>query len=157
MNASRLRLLMNCWPPFLFTGIRILEISGDFRRIRVELRQHWYNSNYVGSHFGGSMFAMTDPFWMIMVLRNLGAGYLVWDQRAEIEFLKPGRGTVRCDFALDTKVLDEMRDATSGGGKHLHWFAMDVIDSDTEIVARLRKQVYVRRKRGADVPVEGQS
>ena len=148
MNASRLRRLMNWWPPFLFSGIRVTSVSDDFRGVDVELRQHWYNRNYVGSHFGGSLFAMTDPFWMIMVLRNLGTDYLVWDQAAEIVFVKPGRGTVRCGFRLESDVLDEIRLATANGDKYRHWFAMDVIDGDGGIVARVRKQVYVRRKPG---------
>lgn len=150
MKASRLRRLMNWWPPFLFSGIRVTEASDDFRQVRVELRQHWYNRNYVGSHFGGSLFAMTDPFWMIMLLRNLGSGYLVWDQAAEIVFVKPGRGRVHCQFLLQAEVLDGIRAATAKGEKHLQWFAMDVLDAGGDIVARVRKQVYVRRKRDAD-------
>ena len=80
MKASRLRLWLNFWPPFLFSGMRVTHIADDYRHARVELRQRWYNRNYVGTHFGGSLFAMTDPFWMIMVLQRLGPGYLVWDQ-----------------------------------------------------------------------------
>lgn len=147
MKAQALRRYMNWWPPFLFSGIRVAEVSDDFRRARVELRQRWYNRNYVGSHFGGSLFAMTDPFWMIMLLRNLDGGYLVWDQAAEIVFVKPGRGTVRCDFHLDGDTLDTIRAGTADGGKYLHWFAMEVRDEAGDVVARLRKQVYVRRKR----------
>ncbi|WP_290891277.1 DUF4442 domain-containing protein [Arenimonas sp.] len=147
MKASRLRRYMNFWPPFLFSGIRITRFSDDFRHVRVELRQRWYNRNYVGTHFGGSLFAMTDPFWMIMVLRRLGSDYLVWDQAADIRFVKPGRGTVAVEFDLDEAVLDEIRAAAAGGEKVLRWFEMDVRDGAGDVVARVRKQVYVRRKR----------
>ena len=106
MTANRLRWLMNVWPPFLFAGIRVREISADYRRARVELHQRWFNRNYVGSHFGGSLFAMTDPFWMLMVLHHLGRDHYVWDKAGEIEFVKPGRGVVQTAFALDDGVLD---------------------------------------------------
>jgi acyl-coenzyme A thioesterase PaaI-like protein len=149
MKASRLRHFMNLWPPFLFSGIHVARISDDFRHVRVELRQRWYNRNYVGTHFGGSLFAMTDPFWMIMVLRRLGRDYLVWDQAADIRFVKPGRGKVSVEFDLDEAVLDEIRAAASGGEKVLRWFEMDVRDGAGDVVARVRKQVYVRRKRTA--------
>jgi acyl-coenzyme A thioesterase PaaI-like protein len=144
MKASRLRHFMNLWPPFLFSGIHVARISDDFRHVRVELRQRWYNRNYVGTHF-----AMTDPFWMIMVLRRLGRDYLVWDQAADIRFVKPGRGRVSVEFDLDEAVLDEIRAAASGGEKVLRWFEMDVRDEAGDVVARVRKQVYVRRKRTA--------
>lgn len=149
MKASRLRLWLNVWPPFLFSGMRVTHISDDYRHARVELRQRWYNRNYVGTHFGGSLFAMTDPFWMIMVLQRLGPGYLVWDQAAEIRFVKPGRGTVVAEFRLDDAVVDQLRAAAEGGEKVLHWFDMDVTDPSGDVVAHLRKQVYVRRKRAA--------
>lgn len=72
MHPVRLRRMINLWPPFLFTGIRVLDIGADWRSARVRLRKRWYNSNYVGVHFGGSLFAMTDPFWMILVKECLG-------------------------------------------------------------------------------------
>ncbi len=146
MKASRLRWLMNIWFPFLFTGIRVTKISDDFRYVKVELRSHWYNKNYVGTHFGGSLFAMTDPYWMIMILRNLGSEYVVWDKAAEIEFVKPGRGLVTAEFKLEEAVLNELREAAAGNEKVLRWFDIAVIDSQGDLVAKVRKQVYVRLK-----------
>ncbi|TNJ34221.1 DUF4442 domain-containing protein [Arenimonas terrae] len=147
MKASRLRRVFSFWPPFLFAGIRVTQISDDFRYARVELRMRWYNRNYVGTHFGGSLFSMTDPFWMILMLRRLGPDYLVWDQAGEIQFLKPGKGTVVAEFRLDDAVVDEVRGAAAGGEKVLRWFEVDVRNAEGEVVARVRKQLYVRRKR----------
>jgi acyl-coenzyme A thioesterase PaaI-like protein len=146
MRASTLRRGINAWPPFLFAGIRLTALAGDFRQASVELRQRWYNRNYVGTHFGGSLFAMTDPFWMLLTMRSLGRGYIVWDQAGEIRFLKPGRGTVRAHFHLGEDVLSTMRAATAGGDKYLHWFDTEIRDDAGDIVATVRKQVYVRRK-----------
>ena len=93
---------MALWPPFLFTGIRVVRLDDDFRFARVELRQHWYNRNYVGTHFGGSLFAMTDPFWMVLLMQRLGDGYRVWDQAAEIRFEKPGATSSRASASRST-------------------------------------------------------
>ena len=152
VSASTLRRVLNVWPPFLFAGIRVRAVSGDYRHARVELRQRWYNRNFVGTHFGGSLFAMTDPFWMIMTMQALGEGYIVWDKAATIEFVKPGRGTVAAEFVLDDAVLEEIRAATAGGDKHLHWFETPVRDAGGDTVAVVRKQVYVRRKKPRDAP-----
>lgn len=152
MKASRLRLLMNLWPPFLFSGIRVTRMDEDFGFVRVELRQRWYSRNYVGTHFGGSLFAMTDPFWMIMLMRRVGPGYLVWDQAADIRFVKPGRGTVAVEFELTPAVVEEITAQAAGGSKVLRWMPMQVRDADGEVVAEVRKQVYVRRKRSQATP-----
>ncbi|KRA77205.1 MULTISPECIES: DUF4442 domain-containing protein [unclassified Lysobacter] len=148
MKASTLKLGLNLWPPFLFSGIRVRKIAPDYRRAQVELRMRPWNRNYVGTHFGGSLFAMTDPFWMLLTLSALGRDYIVWDKMGTIEFVKPGRGTMHAEFALDEQVLEQLRAATAGGDKTLHWFDTDVIDADGEVVARVRKQLYVRRKPG---------
>ena len=152
MNARLFRFGINLWPPFLFTGIHVTRITPDYRQIDVELRLRPWNRNYVGTHFGGSLFAMTDPFWMFSVLRNLGNRYFVWDKAAEIEFVKPGKGTVGTSFHLDEATLDELRARAADGGKVLHWFENDITDAKGEVVARVRKQVYVRLKPAARIP-----
>ena len=146
-SASTLRAGMNAWPPFLFAGIRIQHIGADFRSVRVSLRRTPLTSNYVGTLFGGSLFSMTDPFWMIMVLRNLGPDYVVWDKAAEIEFVAPGRTSATATFELTEEVLDELREAAQGGAKVLRWFETDVVGTDGTVIATVRKQLYVREKR----------
>ncbi|TXH72075.1 MAG: DUF4442 domain-containing protein [Lysobacteraceae bacterium] len=147
-NASprTLRRLLNLWPPFVFAGIHVVEIADDWRSAEVELRMRPWNRNYVGVHFGGSLFAMTDPFWMLLTMNALGRGYIVWDRAGEIRFLRPGRGTLRARFVLDDAVLDELRAATASGEKHRHWFETEIVDAQGEPVARVRKQLHVRRK-----------
>jgi len=149
-SARAMRRILNLWPPFLFAGIRVLEVSDDFRRARVMLKRHWYNRNFVGTHFGGSLFAMTDPFWMVMTLYRLGGGYIVWDKAAGIEFVEATKAPVFAEFMLDDATIDEIRAATAGGEKYLRWFETEVRTADGAVVARVRKQVYVRRKRDAD-------
>ncbi|NYI05286.1 DUF4442 domain-containing protein [Allostreptomyces psammosilenae] len=146
MNPRTLRRAMNIWPPFSFTGVRVLELSDDFRRARVRLGLRRWNRNYVGTQFGGSLYAMTDPFWMLLVMHNLGRDYTVWDKAAEIEYVSPGRGDVFADFHLTDERLAEIRSLTAEGGKALVWFDTDVVAADGTVVARVRKQVYARRK-----------
>ena len=148
VSARTLRHALNLWPPFLFAGIHVSDIAGDFRYARVELRMRPWNRNYVGTHFGGSLFAMTDPFWMLMLLHAIGDDHIVWDRAGEIAFDKPGRGTVVADFRLDDAVLDDLRAGTAGGGKILRWFDTRILDVGGEVVAHVRKQLYLRRKPG---------
>lgn len=146
MTPRRLRHVFNLWPPYLFAGVRIVDIAEDWRSAEVRMRLHWWNQNYVGTHFGGSLFSMTDPFWMLLVMNALGRDYIVWDRAGEIRFRKPGRGTVHARFRLDEARLEEIRAATAEGEKYQPWFETDVVDADGEVVAQIRKQLHVRRK-----------
>lgn len=148
MTPRHLRRIFNLWPPFLFAGIRVREIAPDWRHARVQLKLAWYNRNYVRTQYGGNLFSMTDPFWMILVMHNLGPDYVVWDKAAEIEFVAPGREDVFADFQVEPSVLDELRQAAAGGDKVLRWFEVDVKTASGELVAKVRKQLYVRLKPG---------
>lgn len=146
LPPARLRRLFNLWWPFLFAGIRVLDLPQDWSSARVRLRRYWFNRNYVGTHFGGSLFAMTDPFWMLLLIHRLGTDYIVWDQAATIEFLKATREDVYADFVLDETVVDEIRAAAADGQKHLRWFDVEIKTAGGELIARSRKQIYVRLK-----------
>lgn len=149
MRAQRLKRLLNWYVPFRFAGVRVEQIDDDYRYARAALHARWYNRNYVGTHFGGTLYAMTDPFFMIMVMENLGKDYLVWDRRAEVEYVAPGRGKVTVEFRLDDADLSQIRAATADGEKYEHWFGCEIRDPQGELVARVRKQVYVRLKQRA--------
>ena len=146
ISARALRRGMGWWPPFLGAGIRVRSLADDMREAVVELRLGLLNRNYVGTHFGGSLYAMTDPFFMIMLLHNLGGDYLVWDKSGSIEYVQPGRGTVRAHFLLTEERLAEIRAQAEGGEKVLPEFQVEVKDEAGSIVALVRKTLYVRLK-----------
>jgi acyl-coenzyme A thioesterase PaaI-like protein len=145
-NPRLFRFIVNIWPPYLGAAIRVTEIASDWKTIRVAMKLHWYNRNYVKSHFGGSLFAMTDPFYMLMLLRNLGGDYVVWDMAAHIHFLCPGRGTVSAVFHLDGERLAEIRAKAESGEKVTEIFYVEVVDELGEKVAAVKKTLYIRKK-----------
>ncbi|WGW13683.1 DUF4442 domain-containing protein [Saxibacter everestensis] len=146
ISSRRLKRLMNVWPPFIGAGIRVQSISDDFTSALVRMRLTKLNRNYVGTHFGGSLSAMTDPFFMMLALQQFGRDYVVWDKAAEIEFVAPGRSTVYAHFELPASAVNEIRQATEDGSKALPWFDVDITAEDGSMIARVRRQLYVRRK-----------
>jgi acyl-coenzyme A thioesterase PaaI-like protein len=142
------RHIVNIWPPFLGAGIRVTRISKDWRKITVRLRMHALNRNYVGTHFGGSLFAMTDPFYMLMLIHLLGKGYRVWDKTATIEFVKPVRGAVSADFEISRDRLSKIVARAADGNRLFEPFSVDVKDRAGEVVARVRKTIYIRKTSG---------
>ena len=146
MHHKLFKLLFNFYPPYLFTGIKIAHISQDYRQITVIMKLHFYNKNYVGTHFGGSLFSMTDPFLMTMLINNLGKDFLVWDQDSSIKFLKPGRGTVKAEFKITEELLDEIKENTKDRKKYFPKFETDITDEKRIVVAKVTKTIYVKRK-----------
>ncbi len=138
--------MLNIWPPFLFSGISVREISKDFRYTKVGLKKKSLTSNYVGTLFGGSLFAMTDPFYMLMILKNLGRDYIVWDKRSEIEYVAPGKSTVFAEFEVKETDLEEIKREVAAAGKYLKWFEVEIKTSDGTVVAIVKKQIYVRKQ-----------
>jgi len=149
LSPGGLRRFMNVWPPYLGAGIRVTHIASDWRSATVELNQRWYNRNFVGTHFGGSLYSMADPFFMLLLAHCLPDDYLVWDKSASIDFVAPGRGRVWARFEVAEEDLAQILEMTKGGDKHLHLFKADVCDSEGMVVARVEKIVYARRKRAS--------
>ena len=135
--------IMNFYPPYLGAGIRVEDYDRDFRTIRVKMDLHWWNQNYVGTQFGGSLYSMCDPFYMLMLMRNLGSGYEVWDKSASIRFRKPGRGTVFARFELDEGDLVEIRQAVADEGVSEPVFTVDVKDEEGETITEIEKELHV--------------
>ncbi|WP_298769043.1 DUF4442 domain-containing protein [uncultured Shewanella sp.] len=140
--------VMNLYPPYLFTGISIKKLSKDFRQLTVTMPLRWYNQNYVGTHFGGNLFSMTDPWFMLMLIQVLGRDFKVWDQSANIEFIKPGKGRVSCDFVIDDALLQNIYQATEKGDKYLPELIVYIKDEAGEVIAKITKIIYIRRKQG---------
>jgi len=146
LSARWFRIIMNLWPPFFALRIHIVSIAPDWRDITIRMKLSLRNRNYVGSHFGGGLFAMTDPFFMLMLMNILGNDYLVWDKSANIRFLKPGRGTVLAHFRLSEAQLNEVRERTASGEKCEPTWRVDIVDAAGEIIASADKTLYIRRK-----------
>jgi acyl-coenzyme A thioesterase PaaI-like protein len=150
MSSRTIRRLINLWPPFLFSGIRVTRVAENWREVQTELRLRWWNRNAVGTMFGGSLFAMTDPFYPLMLQHNLGPEYIVWVKSALIDFLFPGRTVARASFLLSPQALDEIRLATEGGGKCEPVFSAAISDPQGRLIANVNFTLYVRRGRAAD-------
>ncbi|MNC59307.1 hypothetical protein D3C75_1091080 [compost metagenome] len=138
--------MLNLYPPYLGAGIRVQSISPDLRQVKVRMGLHWFNRNYVHTQFGGSLYSMVDPFYMLMLMELLGREYIVWDKAASIDFIAPGKGPVFADLRINDALLAEIREHTAGGKKYLPRLQVDIRDAAGELVAQVDKTLYVRLK-----------
>jgi hypothetical protein len=89
---------------------------------------------------------MTDPFYMLLLMANLGRDCVVWDKAASIRYRKPGKGTVRSEFRLSDTQLNDIRDKLKTLPKYEPTFTVEVKDEQGEVVAAVEKLVHVRKK-----------
>jgi acyl-coenzyme A thioesterase PaaI-like protein len=147
---SRLyRIGFNCFPAYRQTGGRVTYIAPDWQEVRVKLPLNWRTKNYVGTTFGGSMYAAVDPFHMMMLLKNLGDEYVVWDKEAEIRFKKPGRETLyaRCTITDAEVAAIEAELATEGTDAVDRHYTVDLVDAEGTVHATVRNTVFVTTDR----------
>lgn len=146
LGKHRLLRLASLYPPFLGAGIRVRRASPGLKDIEVELPLTPLNRNYVGTQFGGSLFAMCDPFFMVMLIERLGPDYVVWDKAGKVRFRRPGRGKVHAHFHIPDDRVEEIRRAADGGGKVEPVFSVEVKDAQGVVIAEVEKTLHVRRK-----------
>lgn len=148
MSTFRERVLekfINIYSPLVGAGIRSRSI--DERTVDVEMKLTLFNRNVVGVHFGGSLYAMCDPWFMLILMRLLGSNYIVWDKAANIQFKRPGRGKVKACFHIPVERVEQIRMDADQAGKIEPTFSVDVLDEQGEVVAHVEKLLYVRRKK----------
>jgi acyl-coenzyme A thioesterase PaaI-like protein len=145
--ASRaLRWRFNLFPAYRGTGGRITYVSADFREVRVKLPLSWRTRNYVGTIFGGSLYGVVDPIYMIMLIRILGPAYTVWDKAATIRFRKPGRSTLYARFVLADEEIAAIRDLAAKSPSIDRLYAVDLADAAGQVQATIEKTIYIKKK-----------
>ena len=137
--------LINIWPPLAAAGIHV-RWGPDMKSADVEMKLRPWNRNFVGTHYGGSLYSMTDPFYMLMLISNLSSEYIVWDKAAHIRFRKPGKGKVRAEFRLTDAQLDDIREQLRNLPKYEPTFLVEVKDEAGDVVAEVQKVLHIRKK-----------
>ncbi len=137
---------INFWPPFLGAGIRVYNVAPDFRSLDVDLKSRFWNRNYVGVQYGGSIYSMVDPWYMLMLMRNLGRDYIVWDKAATVRFLKPGDTRLTAHFSLTDEQIMLVKAAADSNYKAEPVFTVEIKNTRGETVAEVDKVIYVRHK-----------
>lgn len=138
--------VMNFWPPFWGAGIRIDHVSKDFMEVDVSLKLRFWNRNYVGTQYGGSLYSMTDPFYMLMLIQLLGRGYIVWDKAATIRFKKPGTTKVFAQFRLTPEQIASYKEELKGKNKIEPILTVYVKDDEGNVIAEVDKTLYIKKK-----------
>lgn len=138
--------MFNIWPAIRGTGGRITHATPDWSEIDVKLRLNWRTSNYVGTIFGGSIYASVDPFHMVMMLRRLGDDYVVWDKTGRVSFKQPGTETLYAKFRLTDEEVADVRAIVDRDNKLERTYSIDLKSADGRVFATVDKTLFIARK-----------
>ncbi len=142
------RWYFNFFPAYRGTGARVTYVADDFREIRVKVPLSWRTRNYVGTIYGGSMYGAVDPVYMLMLIKNLGPEYQVWDKAASIRFRRPGRDTLHARCAIDERELADIHEALAREPAIERVYDIDLTDDLGVVHATIRKTLHIRRRGG---------
>ena len=145
-SSKKLQRLLRMYPPYIGAGVRVTHIAEDFRNVEVEMPLRFYNRNYFGTHFGGSLYSMCDPFYVLMLANILGRDYIVWDKAASIRFKKPGKGLMKASFHLTEEQISEIRAAADTQPKVEPQFQVLIKDTEGNVIAEVDKLIYIKKK-----------
>lgn len=141
------KFMINRYSPYRGAGIEIDEIDLANYYIRVKMPLTRKNQNIVGTHFGGSLYSMVDPFYMLILMHHLGSKYIVWDKAATINFLAPGRSTVYADIRLDANEINHVKELAENYAPVIRNYVVNIFDESGLRIAEVHKTLYIRRKK----------
>ncbi|MGD9630908.1 MAG: PaaI family thioesterase [Pyrinomonadaceae bacterium] len=136
----------NLFPAYRGSGGRVTYIAEDWHDVRVKLPLNWRTRNYVGTIYGGSIYAAIDPIYMLMLMKILGPGYVVWDKAAKIRFRKPARETLYVDFSLDRGEIAEIVKLADEARSVDRIYNVELKNGEGLVHAEIEKTVYIAKK-----------
>lgn len=143
LRTRLFRWAFNVWPCFRGTGARVASIASDWSEVRVRLPLSWRTRNYVGTIFGGSLYAGVDPFYMLMLIHRLGPDFVVWDKAASIRFRKPGRSTLYAAFRVEEAEVEEIRRLLQDQPKVDRTYSVELRDAQGVVHAEVQKVIHI--------------
>lgn len=147
-SPDRLRRAMNLWPPLAGSGIRIAEISEDWRYGRVELNLAPWNANMHGVAFGGSLYSITDFLLGIIVARVLGQEFEAWTRTGTFQYLAPGRDGAYLEVEITHELEDWIRATIAEDGYCNVPYTCVIYNRDGSVVGIGQQSLHVRPRGG---------
>ncbi|WP_333614144.1 DUF4442 domain-containing protein [Psychrobacter sp.] len=142
-----LKLRINTYAPYIGAGIKIEHMNLDQGLCVVSMGLNNLNKNIVGTQFGGSLYSMVDPFYMLMLMHQLGSSYVVWDKSSHIEFIAPGKSKVTARIKVSSAEVIAIQELAKDGEPVFREYSVDIVDEQQKVVATVTKTLYIRLRK----------
>ena len=147
LTPHLLKLRLNTYAPYIGAGIKIDHISLDQGLCVVSMGLNTLNKNIVGTQFGGSLYSMVDPFYMLMLMHQLGSNYVVWDKSSHIDFVAPGNSKVTARMKIPSSEIITIQDLAKEGEAVFREYKVDIVDEQQKLIATVTKTLYIRLRK----------
>ena len=142
-----LKLRINTYAPYIGASIKIEHMNLDQGLCVVSMGLNNLNKNIVGTQFGGSLYSMVDPFYMLMLMHQLGSSYVVWDKSSHIEFIAPGKSKVTARIKVSSAEVIAIQELAKDGEPVFREYSVDIVDEQQKVVATVTKTLYIRLRK----------
>ncbi|MDN5618915.1 MAG: DUF4442 domain-containing protein [Psychrobacter sp.] len=147
LTPHLLKLRLNTYAPYIGAGIKIDHISLDQGLCVVSMGLTTLNKNIVGTQFGGSLYSMVDPFYMLMLMHQLGSNYVVWDKSSNIDFIAPGNSKVTARMKIPSTEVITIQELAKDGEPVFREYKVDIVDDQQKLIATVTKTLYIRLRK----------
>ena len=147
LTPHLLKLRLNTYAPYIGAGIKIDHISLDQGLCVVSMGLNTLNKNIVGTQFGGSLYSMVDPFYMLMLMHQLGSNYVVWDKSSHIDFVAPGNSKVIARMKIPSTEVITIQELAKEGDAVFREYKVDIVDDQQKLIATVTKTLYIRLRK----------
>jgi len=120
------KFMLNRYAPYKGAGIEIDKIDLANHHIRVKMPLTRKNRNIAGVHFGGSLYSMVDPFYMLLLIHHLGP--------------------VHADIRVDFQEIEQIKALAENYAPVIRNYSLNIFDEAGLRIAEVQKTLYIRRK-----------
>lgn len=135
--------LLELYPPFRPMRIKVLEISDNWRQVRIRLPLNAMSRNPGGVMFGGYQAALADPIAALACARVF-PGYSVWTRSMNIAFDHGGNSDLEMRFSLTQEQEQAIRIELERDGRSTPTFEYGYFRSDGVRCTVISNRVAIR-------------
>ncbi len=131
------------FPPFWCMGVKVLELSDDWRLVRLRLPLTFWSKNMGGSMFGGHQASLADPVAALACARRF-PGYHVWTRSMQVDFRHPGDTDLELRFEFPAALEQRIQEELARKGRSTPQFEYGLYRADGSCCTWVHNSVAIR-------------
>ena len=131
------------FPAFWLMRIKVLELSPDWRHIKIRLPHSWIATNIGGSLFGGFQACLADPI-AAMACAKIFPDYRVWTRSLNLDFRAQGLSDLELRFQFTEEIEQQIRADLASKGRSTPLFEYGYYLADGTLCTLIQTRVAIR-------------
>ncbi|MGR9099614.1 MAG: PaaI family thioesterase [Gammaproteobacteria bacterium] len=133
------------YPTFWLMRLKVLELTPDWKKIRIRLPQTWLSTNVGGSLFGGFQACLADSI-APMACQKVFPGYSIWTRTLHLDFQQAGMTDLELRFEISAEQEEKIRGELKSKGRSTPDFVYGYYQGDGSLCTLIKTKVAIRPK-----------